>query len=66
MINRGDSRHWGPAGATLRCPACGCGWFGSEAEVEKALIAEVWWDARQVQGEAMSDAEFLARERADG
>jgi hypothetical protein len=36
---------YGPQDATLFCHACGTGWYGSDDEIERALIAECWWDA---------------------
>lgn len=44
---------YGPQDATLFCPACGAGWYGTDDEIEQAMIAECWWDAfnRGNQGE---------------
>ena|ERR1700686_2088139 len=36
---------YGPADATLFCPACGTGWHGTDAEIVQALISQTWWDA---------------------
>lgn len=38
-------RWYGPADATLFCPACGAGWVGSAAELEQAERAQAAWDS---------------------
>lgn len=49
---------YGPSDATVFCPACGGGWYGTEDDLELALIAETWWDA--FNGCGLSEAQFYA------
>lgn len=53
---------YGPRDATLFCPACGHGWYGTDEQIEQALVAETWWDAFQRQGE-LSEADFAEASR---
>jgi hypothetical protein len=51
----------GPRDSTLFCHACGTGWIASDAQLEQALVAEVWWDAVLASGK--SKAAFLRSQR---
>lgn len=52
-----NPRGWyGPEGATLFCQACGTGWYGTDDEIERALIAAAWWDA--FEGSGLSEIAF--------
>jgi hypothetical protein len=46
--NYNQDRWDGPDDATIHCPACGCGWVGTEAELAQARAAvAAWWASRQ-------------------